>query len=103
MFVSAALEQQQQFPILLDTNAVGTASQEFREVGEKAFLYAIENSIYWKKTILQREAFSRLADLTALKSNWDSYGAPAPNRVAVDNSIRVLSLMEPFDLSMAAI
>jgi hypothetical protein len=103
MFVAPAMEQQQQFPILLDTNAIGPASQDFRQKGETAFLNAVENSVYWSKTILQRKAFSRIAELAGLKSNWDSYGAPAPNQTAVGNSIRVLTLMAPFDLSAANI
>jgi len=103
MFVAPALEQQQQFPLQRDTNAIGPASQDFRQRGENAFHSAVENSVYWKKTILQSRALSKIADLAGLKSNWDSYGAPAPNQVAVQNSVRVLSLMAPFDLSMANI
>ena len=45
----------------------------------------------------------RLADLGRLQNDWDSYGAPAPNAVALGTADRILKLMQPSDLLVAAI
>jgi hypothetical protein len=90
------------FAPLPDNNAVGRAGLELRKKSEEQ-LKRLEDSIFWAAAALHRRANSKLLGLAALKSNWDSYGAPAPNDAAIRNAIRILELMEPFDLEIASI
>lgn len=102
MLIAAEIEKQGEFPFWSETNAVGPASQRFRDdIGE--LRKANANSVFWRKLALLLPAHARIAELAGLRSNWDSYGAPAPSDVAVQKSIRVLSLMSPFDLEVASI
>jgi hypothetical protein len=45
----------------------------------------------------------RLESLATIGSNWDSYGAPAPNSRALTNAYRVLGMLNLFDLTSAKI
>jgi hypothetical protein len=64
---------------------------------------AVRHTVFWAATVLVRKAQSRLFELKGMGSNWDSYGAPSPNETAFRNAVRILKLMQPFDLEMTNI
>ena len=79
-------------------NAVGDAGRRLQSF--QAFL---KDSIFWELVVFRGRARSRLADLGHLQNNWDSYGAPRPNAVALGAADRILKLMRPSDLLVAKI
>jgi hypothetical protein len=80
----------------------GAAGQSFMNEGVQRLQDVLENSIYWKTNGQYWFAISQLSSLLDLQSNWDSYGAPAPNRVAVGTALRILSLMWSLDLPLTS-
>lgn len=92
-----------QFPSLIDSNAVGAAGQELRSEAARDLENTVSGSVFWASTVLMVRAQSRLSEIAALRSNWDTYGAPAPNDVALENAVRILEHMKPFDLVLANI
>ena len=90
------------FP-LPENNAVGLAGQELRTEAKREFENSVKNTVFWASTFLLVKAKLKLWELSILKSNWDSYGAPTPNGVALRNATRILELLRPFDLALANI
>jgi hypothetical protein len=81
----------------------GTAALTFMNEGIQRLQDVLQNSIYWKTNSQYWHAIYRLSSLLDLRSNWDSYGAPAPNRTAVENALRILSLMWSLGLPLTSI
>jgi hypothetical protein len=103
MLIAAVVRKVPEFQPLSEDNAMGTIGQELRTKTERELEKAVNGSVFWAATLLLTKAQSKLMELSTLKSNWDSYGAPAPNDVALHNAIRILELMHPFDLAIASI
>jgi hypothetical protein len=99
----ASMRTQPDFPLVLEDHAVGAAGRELRASGARELQNAAAQSVFWAKTVLLQKAQARIFALADMKSNWDTYGAPAPNNLALENAIRILSLMPPFDLAAANI
>ena len=92
-----------QFPLASANNAVGPDWEELRTTVNDAVQNSVQTSVYWNATMLYSKAQTQLCSLALLRSNWDSYGAPSPNEIALDNAGRILEHMTPFDLSIARI
>lgn len=88
---------------LARNNAVGNAGNELRNEEERHWKNALSGSVIWEAIILRYRAQFKILELARLKSNWDSYGAPSPNDVALHNAVRILQMMQPFDLALANI
>ena len=91
------------FAPFVEDNAIGEAGMDLRTTGDLRMNNTVQGSVFWIGNLLLQKAQERLAELERLKSNWDSYGAPAPNDVAIRNAAHVLELMQPFDLAAANI
>lgn len=81
----------------------GTAGQIFLDEGSQLIRDAAENSIYWKSNGQYWLAISQISSLLDIGSNWDSYGAPSPNRIAVTNALRIVSFMRSLGLPLTSI
>jgi hypothetical protein len=104
MIISEAIaDRKPKFPSVVESNAVGTASQELRSEVTKDLEKTVSGSVFWAATVILTKAQSKLWELTQIRSNWDTYGAPAPNEVALENAVRILERMKPFDLMLANI
>jgi hypothetical protein len=103
MLIAQEIGRNQGFPPVADNNAVGTAGQQLRTEGETKLGNAVRGSEFLRGAFYLSRARSKLVALARLKSNWDSYGAPAPNNAAVQNADRVLGIMLPFDLASVSI
>ncbi len=102
--ISAAGMEKSSFVIPLpEDNAVGSAGLELSANGKRQLDHVLSGSVFWAAKDLQGRAQSKLWKLSQLGSNWDSYGAPAPNTLSIQNAARILELMKPFDLDMATI
>lgn len=90
-------------PLLrIEDSAVGETGRELRD----RFFTGVQDklrSIVRKRELLVSQAESRIQRLSALQPDWDGYGAPAPNRTAIQTTRRILSLLEPYDLNHASI
>lgn len=86
-----------------ESNAVGKEGQSLRSKGENELLDFVIGSVFWRRSYLLNRAYSKLHQLQALKSNWDSYGAPAPAPCAVQNATRILKSMKPPDLETLSV
>ncbi len=91
------------FPVAAENNAVGPEWEELRTTVKETLQNSVQSSVFWNAEILYRKTQTQLCLLESLKSNWDSYGAPAPNETAMGNAIRILEHMTSFDLSAAKI
>jgi hypothetical protein len=91
------------FPSVIESSAVGAASQELETEVARDLEKTVSGSVFWAATVLRAKAQSRLFELAQIGSNWDTYGAPAPNEAALENAVRVLEHMKPFDLMLASI
>jgi len=102
MAMVAAIEAQSdyKFPYLPESNAVGEAGQSLRSDSETDLRDFLLGSVFWQRTRLLQRTYSKLQDLSMLRSNWDSYGAPSPNRNACDNALRILKSMKLADLEV---
>jgi hypothetical protein len=83
--------------------ALGDAAQAFVNEGKRNLVVASENSVYWNANSRYWLAISQIRSLRNLRSNWDSYGAPVPNQVAIENALRILSLMWSLGLPLTSI
>lgn len=84
-------------PIPDENHAIGRTGQELRDV-EQDLQIDLRPSIFWKNLTLQRDTRISLRAMKRLRDNWDSYGAPSPNAVAISHAERVLKLLEANDL-----
>jgi hypothetical protein len=84
-----------------ENHAIGQAWENLRAEVEKGLDNAVSGNVYWSATILRTRVLGKLLHLADLKTNWDSYGAPRPNQIALENAGRILQTMKPFDLSLA--
>jgi hypothetical protein len=82
---------------------VGDAAQAFMNEGTQSLQVVSENSIYLNANSRYWIAIVQLSSLLNLRCNWDSYGAPAPNQVAVGNALRILSLMWSLGLQLTSV
>jgi len=81
----------------IERNGVGPAAQELiKRVTED--LVKIYESVYRSAKLRRNQNLRRVRELASLRSNWDSYGAPAPTDRSVANATRVLNLLEPLNL-----
>src|SRR5579862_194065 len=103
MLVAKEPRKTEGFPSVAENNAMGAAGQAVRTQARDELGNAVRSSVFWAATILLNRAQSQLCSIANLKSNWDTYGAPAPNQVALENAARVLTRMAPFDLSLVSI
>jgi hypothetical protein len=102
IIAEANADKKPRFPSVIESSAVGSAGQELSEVA-KDLENTVRGSVFWAATVLLTKAQSRLWELAGIRSNWDTYGAPAPNDVALENAARILEHMKPFDLVLANI
>jgi hypothetical protein len=86
--------------IPIDDSAIGQAGQELREKNNSAALRQLRESLFRRKNVLMN---ARVRALSQLQPNWDGYGAPVPNRVAVDTMLRIIGLLQPYDVGSARI
>lgn len=100
MLTAARIAKAPEFPLIAENNSVGAAGQALTTRVTDELGNTVSGSVFWTAIILLNKAQSQLCSLAELKSNWDSYGAPAPNQVALENAARVLEHMTPFDLSL---
>jgi hypothetical protein len=96
--VSTEMQRNYKFTYLPESNAVGTAGRSLRSSSEVDLNNFVMGSVFWQRTCLFQKTYSQLYDLSTLKSNWDSYGAPSPNHNAFDNALRILKFMKASDL-----
>lgn len=98
-----AYETQPEMPSLLpfDDNAVGLTGQTLRKLLAEDLENRLRSSISNLEKLRLLRAKQQVCILTKLEPNWDSYGAPAPNELAVTNTIRVLELLQPYELGFA--
>jgi hypothetical protein len=97
------IQKRPDFLPLAENNSVGEAGEALRKEVEADLNNTVKGSVYWAATVLLSKAQTKLFDLATLRSNWDSYGAPAPNKTALENAVRILEHMKPFDLALANI
>jgi hypothetical protein len=83
---------------LPESNAEGETGRTLRSESKRNLGNLAEASIFWRPMFLLNNAHRRISELASLKSNWDSYGAPSPDSIAVKNAVRILKLMQPIDL-----
>lgn len=81
----------------------GLAGQIFLDEGFQRIRDAAENSIYWRHNSQYWLGISQISSLVNIGTNWDSYGAPAPNRTSVVNALRILSFMWSLGLPLTSI
>jgi len=91
------------FTHLPESNAVGHAGQSLRSGSESDLRDFLFGSVFWRRTYLLQRTYMKLLDLSMLRSNWDSYGAPSPNLDAFNNALRILKSMEPADLEVLSV
>jgi len=103
IIAEAIADRKTRFRSPIESNAVGAASQELKTEAAKDLENAVSVSVFWTATVLLAKAQSRLSELAQIGSNWDTYGAPAPNQAALETAVRVLEHMNPFDLMLANI
>jgi hypothetical protein len=103
MIVAEQNTRKRDFSFLSESNAVGPAGKELRNKSEQELENAAKQSVFWSAAFLRHKAQSQIYSLAELRSNWDSYGAPAPNDIALENANRILKLMRPFDLPLTNI
>lgn len=103
MLIAEEIEKRPEFLSMAGNNAVGAAGQELRAKVKDELENTVGQSVFWAATILFNKAQSQLCSLAELRSNWDSYGAPAPTETAIENAARILGHMQPFDLTLANI
>jgi hypothetical protein len=103
MLIAQQGKKRLQFLPLAENNAAGEAGKALRTHAMDELERNIGGSVFWAATLLLNKAQSELSSLAELKSNWDSYGAPAPTETAIENAARILERMRPFDLAMAYI
>jgi hypothetical protein len=103
MLIAEEIRKTPGFAPLADNNAVGEAWAALRAAVERDFENTVNGNVYWAATILLARAQSKLQYLASLKYNWDSYGAPKPNQISLENAARLLEHLKPFDLALVNI
>lgn len=93
----------EEYLFLPESNAEGEAGKNLRNESKRHLGNLADASIFWRPVFLFNMAHRKISELASLKSNWDSYGAPSPDNIAVENAIRILKLMQPIDLERANI
>jgi hypothetical protein len=88
---------------LPESNAEGETGKTLRNEIKKNFGDLTEGSIFWRSLFLLNGAYLKISELASFRSNWDSYGAPSPDNIAIENAVRVLKLMQPIDLERVSI
>ena len=99
MLLAEESEKRPQFMPVAENNAAGEAGRALRSQVMDQLEVTVGSSVFWTAAILFNKAQSELCSLAELKSNWDSYGAPAPTETAIENAARILEHMRPFDLA----
>jgi hypothetical protein len=102
MLVAEESKKRPQF-LPAENHAVGAAGRDLGTKVRDGLENTVGRSVFWAAAILFNKAQSELFSLAELRSNWDSYGAPAPTDTAIENAARILERMRPFDLAMANI
>jgi|SRR5579864_249961 len=101
--LTAEVKKPTEFPLLTENNAVGGAGEELRAKVSEGLRDTLGNSVFWADTVLRSGVQVMLHALSELHSNWDSYGAPAPNEQALENAARILEHLNAFDLTWTRI
>jgi hypothetical protein len=92
-------EKSSEFPLSTENNAVGGTSEELRVKVSEGLRDTLGHSVFWTDTVLRNRVQAKIHMLGALQSNWDSYGAPAPSKKALENAARILRRLSAFDLA----
>lgn len=92
-----------EFALPFQGKPFGWAGTALLDEGSQRIRDAAENSIYWKTNSQYWFAISQISCLLNIGSNWDSYGAPSPNRIAVANALRIVSFMWSLGLPLTSI
>lgn len=100
---TAELTKTSLFPSPAENNAVGQTGEQLRAKVSEGLLDTLGHSMFWADTVLRSNSQARLRSLATLRSNWDSYGAPAPGECALKNAMRILGQMNTFDLATVRI
>lgn len=97
-------EPVEEMPVLLiNNNSVGQTGEALKRQFAEDRRDSLRGSIScWEKFHLLR-AKQQVCLLTRLQPNWDSYGAPSPNDIAVRNAIRVLDLLQAYEMEFARV
>lgn len=103
MLIAEERKKRPQFIAVAGSTAVGEAGKALKTQVLGELESTVSRSVFWAETFLLNKAYSKLCALAELKSNWDSYGAPAPTKVALENAARILEHMLPFELAIANI
>jgi hypothetical protein len=103
MLIAEESKKRPQLLPLAENNAAGEAGKALRTQVMGELESTVGRSVFWAATVLLNKAQSELCSFAELKSNWDSYGAPAPTEIAIENAARILERMRPFDLAIANI
>jgi hypothetical protein len=103
MLIAEESKKRPQLLPLAENNAASEAGRALRTQVIDELESTVGRSVFWAAIFLFNKAQSELCSLAELKSNWDSYGAPAPTATAIENAARILEHMKPFDLAMANI
>ena len=103
MLIAEEIQKNPEVTPFAENNAVGAAWEAFRTQVNEDLEETVSGNVYWAATILLGKAQTKLLDLAQIRVNWDSYGAPKPNQIAIQNATRVLAHMKPFDLALANI
>ena len=86
--------------ITLDDNAVGHTGQALREHFEEDRKIRLQGTVVGFERALLFQGKLRIRLLGRLRSNWDSYDAPAPNDASLANAVRILDLLQPYEVNL---
>lgn len=85
------------------TQTFGNDAASLRTIESQMLGDVSSYSFFWRRNSEFWQAANRIALLEKLASNWDSYGAPSPNDLAVRNAHEILRLAFQMDLDVTSI
>jgi len=94
MLAMAPQKQAVEYSYFYEANAVGKAASELREEKQRELNEVTQGSVLRQRWLLVNLAQQQVTALSNLRTNWDSYGAPAPNEAAIGNATRILLQMD---------
>lgn len=100
---TAELTKASEYSLPAENYSVGQAGAELSAKVNEGLLDTLGHSMFWADTVLRSSGQAKLISLANLRSNWDSYGAPAPNERAFRNATRILNHMNASDLAWVRI
>jgi hypothetical protein len=92
-----------EYSFFYEANAIGTAANELREEKEKDLNQVTQGSVFRQRWLLVNLAQQQITALSRLGTDWDSYGAPSPNKAAIENASRIIFQMHSPELEKVRI